>query len=137
MFNENGVVRSYLLRVLRSTSTHWELVGFSPQISRRDLHFIRFVAMQDIEDSADDVRDAMAKSVSSVNNDCFKVIVVDYTTAPRSITVALMRRDHLHAEWPELMEQLGTQEQLFRIIISTDGGTEFEIFSSTVLKSLL
>ncbi|PBK70621.1 hypothetical protein ARMSODRAFT_955332 [Armillaria solidipes] len=105
--------------------------GFSPQISRRDLHFIRFVAMQDIEDSADDVRDAMAKSVSSVNNDWFKVVVVDYTTAPRSITVALMRRDHLYAEWPELMEQL------FRIIISTDGGTEFEIFSSTVLESLL
>ncbi|KAK0215671.1 hypothetical protein IW262DRAFT_1465362 [Armillaria fumosa] len=111
--------------------------GFSPQISRRDLHFIRFVAMQDINDSADDVRDAMAETVSSVGNDCFQVVVVNYTTAPRSITVTLMRRDHLQVEWPELMEQLGAQEQLFRIIIATDGGTEFEIFSSTVLKFLL
>ncbi|KAK0449592.1 uncharacterized protein EV420DRAFT_1564888 [Desarmillaria tabescens] len=107
--------------------------GFSPQLSQRDLHFIRFVAIQDIK-TADDVRDALAKRVASVNNGFFPVVVVDYTTAPRSITVALMGRDHLHAEWPEAMEQLGTQEQLVRIIISSDGGEEFEIFTATTLE---
>lgn len=93
------------------------------------------MATRDVHHSADDVKAAIAKSNASANHNYYSVVVVNYTNVPRSIAVELMGREHLRADWPELMEQEGPQaEQLVRIIVPGDGGDGVEIFIASMLQ---